>query len=187
MLLVSLLMLAVGLLFWPLRWVLRARRRRLKARGRFLVEPSSVPGPASGMRRMGPDTAESRWKMLPAIGTANWWDSSFIRTKADKERIIAARDLVNERLDNPPNLSEIARMVGLNEYKLKRGFKETFRSTVFGYLSEQRLRLAFEQLKGTQKTASEIAADLGYATPQHFNNAFKKKFGMTPQMVRKNP
>ncbi|HWB27202.1 MAG TPA: AraC family transcriptional regulator [Chitinophagaceae bacterium] len=111
----------------------------------------------------------------------------FIKNKSDKEKIIAVRDLVNDRLHCPPNLSEIAKAVGLNEYKLKRGFKETFNTTVFGYLAEQRLHLAHQYLRDTGKTAAEIAADLGYATPQHFNNAFKKKFGFTPYSVRNNP
>ena len=39
----------------------------------------------------------------------------------------------------------------------------------------------------TQKTAAEVAFELGYATPQHFNNAFKKRFGVTPNLVRNNP
>lgn len=112
---------------------------------------------------------------------------AYIKTRTDKEKIIAARGLVNERLDSPPNLPEIARIVGLNEYKLKRGFKETFNTTVFGYLSEQRLHLAHRYLKDTDKTAAEISVELGYATPQHFNNAFKKKFGVTPYSVRNNP
>ena len=111
----------------------------------------------------------------------------FIKTKADKEKLIAVRDLINERVTSPPNLSEIARAVGLNEYKLKRGFKETFHTTVFGYLTEQRLHLAHRYLQDTQKTAAEISMELGYATPQHFNNAFKKKFGITPFAVRNNP
>lgn len=112
---------------------------------------------------------------------------SFIKTKTDKEKLIAVRDLINERVDCPPNLSEIARLVGLNEYKLKRGFKETFNTTVFGYLAEQRLHLAHRYLRDTGKTAAEISAELGYSTPQHFNNAFKKKFGITPFSVRNNP
>jgi AraC family transcriptional regulator, transcriptional activator of the genes for pyochelin and ferripyochelin receptors len=111
----------------------------------------------------------------------------FIKSKADKEKIIAARDLVNERAHCPPNLSEIAKYVGLNEYKLKRGFKETFNTTVFGYLTEQRLHLAQRYLLDTPKTAAEIAYELGYATPQHFNNAFRKKFGTTPFGLRNNP
>jgi AraC family transcriptional activator of pyochelin receptor len=111
----------------------------------------------------------------------------FIKNQTDKEKIIAVRDLINERVHCPPNLSEIAQYVGLNEYKLKRGFKETFNNTVFGYLTDQRLQLARQYLLDTEKTAAEISLQLGYATPQHFNNAFKKKFGITPYLVRNNP
>jgi AraC family transcriptional regulator, transcriptional activator of the genes for pyochelin and ferripyochelin receptors len=111
----------------------------------------------------------------------------YIKTAADKEKIIAVRDLINQRVHCPPNLSEIARTVGLNEYKLKRGFKETFHTTVFGYLTEQRLLLARHYLRDTDKTAAEISFELGYSTPQHFNNAFKKHFGTTPDIARKNP
>lgn len=109
----------------------------------------------------------------------------FIKNTTDKEKIIAVRDLINERVHCPPNLTEIARTVGLNEYKLKRGFKETFNNTVFGYLTEQRLQLAHRYLLDTEKTAAEISFELGYSTPQHFNTAFKKKFGVTPTTVRK--
>lgn len=112
---------------------------------------------------------------------------TFIKTKTDKEKIIAVRDLINERVHCPPNLSEIAQHVGLNEYKLKKGFKETFNNTIFGYLTDQRLQLARQYLVDTQQTAAEISTQLGYATPQHFNNAFKKKFGVTPFSVRNNP
>lgn len=108
-----------------------------------------------------------------------------IRTRGDKEKILAARDLVVENVASPPSLSEIARITGLNEFKLKKGFKETFNSTVFGYLSEHRLELARERLMNTTETASEIAFQLGYASPQHFNNAFRKKFGASPGSFRK--
>ncbi|GGB02920.1 helix-turn-helix domain-containing protein [Puia dinghuensis] len=111
----------------------------------------------------------------------------FLKSPADKEKILAVRDLINERLHCPPNLSQISRTVGLNEYKLKRGFKETFNTTVFGYLAEQRLLLARQYLLDTSRTAAEISYELGYCTPQHFNNAFKKRFGSTPNDLRKNP
>ncbi|HEU4552119.1 MAG TPA: AraC family transcriptional regulator [Chitinophaga sp.] len=118
---------------------------------------------------------------------ANKPKNVFLKNKTDQEKIIAVRDLINERVHCPPNLSEIAKTVGMNEYKLKRGFKETFNTTIFGYLTEQRLHLAHQYLRDTQKTAAEISFELGYATPQHFNNAFKKKFGITPFSVRNNP
>ncbi|MCF0063020.1 AraC family transcriptional regulator [Dyadobacter chenwenxiniae] len=122
-----------------------------------------------------------------AVSASKTKKEIFIKNSTDKEKIIAVRDLINDRVHCPPNLSEIAQYVGLNEYKLKRGFKETFNNTVFGYLTDQRLNLARQYLLDTQKTAAEIASQLGYATPQHFNNAFKKKFGITPYLVRNNP
>jgi AraC family transcriptional activator of pyochelin receptor len=112
---------------------------------------------------------------------------ALITSPADKEKILAVRDLINEKLDCLPNLSTISRTVGLNEYKLKRGFKEVFNTTVFGYLSEQRLLLARQYLLDTRQTAAEIAYQLGYSTPQHFNNAFKKRFGAPPDSIRRNP
>ncbi len=115
-----------------------------------------------------------------ATAAASRNEPHFIKSKADKEKIIAARDILNEKLHHPPTLSELAQQVGLNEYKLKRGFKETFQATVFGYLTEHRLNLARRYLLDTQKTAAEVAFELGYSSPQHFNNAFKKKFGITP-------
>jgi AraC-like DNA-binding protein len=109
---------------------------------------------------------------------------TLITSPTDKEKILAVRDLINEKLDCPPNLSTISRTVGLNEFKLKRGFKETFNTTIFGYLSEQRLLLAKQYLLDTRQTAAEIGYQLGYSTPQHFNNAFKKRFGAPPETLR---
>lgn len=111
----------------------------------------------------------------------------YVKTSSDRERLVAARDLVNARLSDPPTLSAIAKQIGINEYKLKRGFKEMFGMTVFGYLTEQRLELAKRYLLDTEKTAAEIAFELGYATPQHFHTAFKQKYGVTPNSIRKAP
>jgi AraC family transcriptional regulator, transcriptional activator of the genes for pyochelin and ferripyochelin receptors len=113
--------------------------------------------------------------------------TGYVKTSTDRDKLVAARDCVNARLTRPPSLSEIAKLVGLNEYKLKRGFKEMFGSTVFAYLTRQRLELARQHLLDTEKNVAEIAFELGYATPQHFSHAFKKQFGVAPNSVRKNP
>ncbi|MEP6597355.1 MAG: AraC family transcriptional regulator [Ginsengibacter sp.] len=119
--------------------------------------------------------------------TAKANSNIFIKNNSDKEKIIAARDIINDQLQTPPNLSDLSKMIGLNEYKLKHGFKEIFKTTVFNYLTEQRLNLALSYLHNTQKSVAEIAFEMGYSTPQHFNNSFRKKFGITPNSVRKNP
>jgi len=109
---------------------------------------------------------------------------SVARTDYDKDRIHYAREYVTQHIDAPPSLSELARLSGLNEYKLKQGFKEMFHSTVFGYLAEKRLELARDYLCNPNRSVTEIAASLGYASIQHFSYAFKKKFGHSPTAMR---
>jgi len=105
-------------------------------------------------------------------------------TDYDRDRIHYAREYVIQHMDSPPSLSELARVIGLNEYKLKHGFKEMFRTTVFGYLAEKRLELARDYLFDPNRSVTEIADLLGYSSIQHFSYAFKKKFGHSPRAAR---
>jgi len=108
----------------------------------------------------------------------------YLRTTADKEAIVAARDLIIKHVSNPLGLSEIAKRVGVNEFKLKYGFKEMFGTTLFSYLREKRLGLATQYLSDTDKAISLIAEELGFSSPQHFSNQYKQKFGVSPKEVR---
>lgn len=105
---------------------------------------------------------------------------NYCKSRDDKEKILYAREFLIKNHNAPPSLSELSKEVGMNEYKLKRGFKETFQTTVFGYLAEYRLERARNALLEKQKSISEIAYELGYSSPQHFSLAFKKKFGLSP-------
>jgi AraC-like DNA-binding protein len=109
----------------------------------------------------------------------------YIKTKYDKECVVYAREYIMSHLEAPPSLSELAKIIGINEYKLKRGFKEIFDNTVFGYLSDARLEIAKNDLLENKRTASEIASELGYSSVQHFSNAFKKKFGLSPNKLKR--
>jgi AraC family transcriptional activator of pyochelin receptor len=108
------------------------------------------------------------------------------RNDYDRDRIQYAREYMTQHIDNPPSLFELARIVGLNEYKLKHGFKEMFQTTVFGYLAEKRLELARDYLTDPNKSITDIADLLGYSSIQHFSFAFKKKFGHSPKDGRGN-
>ena len=50
-------------------------------------------------------------------------------------------------MDSPPSLKELAKLIGLNTYKLKTGFKELFGIPVFKYLQGKRLEKAFELIE----------------------------------------
>ena len=109
--------------------------------------------------------------------------TTYLNTEYDKERILFARDYLIKNIDCPPSLSELSKIAGINEYKLKRGFKETFNQTAFEYLANVRLETAKNDLLYKTKPITEIAFELGYSSLQHFSAAFKKKFGVAPSMV----
>lgn len=109
----------------------------------------------------------------------------YITTDYDRERILYAKDYLLKSLENPPSLKQLARIAGINEFKLKKGFKELFKQTVFEYLADVRLELGKNDLLENKKTISQIAFELGYSSLQHFSNSFKRKFGVSPNQVRK--
>jgi len=104
------------------------------------------------------------------------------KTTYDKERIYFARDYLVDHAACPPSLTELARIAGLNEFKLKKGFKEVFDTSVFGYLSDFRLTEARNELL-SGVSIKEISEQLGYSSVQHFTRSFKEKFGVTPGRI----
>jgi AraC family transcriptional regulator, transcriptional activator of the genes for pyochelin and ferripyochelin receptors len=97
------------------------------------------------------------------------------------DRIHQARTFLLQRLDNPPSLLELARLVGLNDYTLKRGFKQVFGKTVFGYLHDYRMEQAQQLLSSGEMKVEEVAQMVGYSDLSAFGRAFRKKFGVSPR------
>lgn len=112
-------------------------------------------------------------------------ENLIIKSTYDIECIYYARDYLLQNISTPPSLTQLAKICGLNEFKLKKAFKEIFGQTVFGFLSGKRLELGRMELLDKRKTVSEIAYELGYSSPQHFSMAFKKKFGVSPNSIAK--
>ena len=108
-----------------------------------------------------------------------------VKTDYDHERLHFAREYLLQHSDYPPTIPELSRIAGINEFKLKKGFKELFGNTVYGYLSAHRMEIAAATLQEGKKSASQIAYELGYSSLQHFSAAFKKKFGFSPKNKRK--
>lgn len=102
----------------------------------------------------------------------------------DLERIHQARDILLKHLCNPPSLFELAQQVGLNDYKLKLGFRQVFGTTTFGYLHTYRMESARQLLEQESMTIKEVAQAVGYAHPRYFAAAFKQQFGASPRTYR---
>mgnify|MGYP002780683998 CR=1 FL=1 len=105
------------------------------------------------------------------------------------DRIHEARKILLQRINHPPSLLELARLVGLNDNALKRGFRRVFGTTVFGYLHDYRLEQAQQLLASGEMKVTEVASAIGFESRSYFSIAFRKKFGMNPkefQMQCKN-
>jgi AraC-like DNA-binding protein len=102
----------------------------------------------------------------------------------DLEKLKRAKELIAKDIQSPCSLIELAHKVGLNDFKLKRGFKEVFGTTVFGHLADLRMERAREMLSA-EYTISEVAHEIGYKNAHHFTAAFKKKFGYLPSDIKK--
>lgn len=94
--------------------------------------------------------------------------------------------LIQTHISHPLTIEEIAKKVGINQTKLKLGFKQVFGTTVFGYLQELRMNQAQKYLMDTRDTIEEIGVKCGYINTSNFSNAFKKHFGHAPSALRQN-
>ncbi|PIE70701.1 MAG: hypothetical protein CSA22_06790 [Deltaproteobacteria bacterium] len=105
--------------------------------------------------------------------------SSFL-TPADITRIQQAHDYILEKFRNPPSLLALARHVGLNDCKLKQGFRHLYGNSVFGCLHEYRMNQARAMLRTGTMSIKEIAYAVGYKNAHSFSDAFNKYFGIRP-------
>lgn len=99
----------------------------------------------------------------------------------DIERLYQARELLIQQSENPPLLIELAHQVGLNDRKLKQGFRQLFGTTVFGYLQDYRMSQAKQLLEDSSKSIAAVATTVGYRNPEAFSTAFRRRFAVSPK------
>lgn len=86
------------------------------------------------------------------------------------------------------SLPTLARRAGINEFKLKKGFKALFKFTVFGYIHHLRMQHSLYLLQRRELPLGAIAAFVGYQSDTSFARAFKKYYGFLPAKLFKfNP
>lgn len=103
----------------------------------------------------------------------------------DIEKLNEAKALLLADFEEKLTLSQISRKAGLNEYKLKKGFKYLFGSTVFGYRHSIRMEKARQIILETKLPFADIAYMTGFEHPENFQKAFKKFFGYSAAKLRK--
>jgi AraC-like DNA-binding protein len=105
--------------------------------------------------------------------------------KQDMTYIRQAKTILDENFDKHITIPQLARQAGINEAKLKEGFRELYGNSIHTYIQQLRLEKAKQLLLTTAMSITEITYHIGYGHVTHFTTLFKKEFGLTPTEWRK--
>ncbi|MBD1434813.1 helix-turn-helix transcriptional regulator [Sphingobacterium sp. DN00404] len=106
--------------------------------------------------------------------------SSSLYDEDNVKKLELARQILEQRMANPPNQKELAQEVFMSESKLRKDFKEYFSVTVHDYLTRIRMEKARILLLEEKISVYEVAIHTGYGHQNNFSSAFKKYFGISP-------
>lgn len=98
----------------------------------------------------------------------------------DIAKLELARQLLEQRIANPPTQKELASEVLMSESKLRKDFKEYFSVTIHDYLTRLRMEKARSYLLEERLSVYEVALLTGFGHQNNFSSAFKKYYGISP-------
>ncbi|MEC4112565.1 helix-turn-helix domain-containing protein [Myroides pelagicus] len=111
-------------------------------------------------------------------------------SKYDKTNIYNIKEELTNNYQHHYTIEELALIANMNRTKLQTGFRQLFNCTVHDYIIQTRMNKAYHLLAHTNiydMNIAEVAKHIGYSHYNHFSNAFKKHFGITPStLLKKN-
>ena len=106
-------------------------------------------------------------------------------SRREEEQVREAYAILSARIDAPPTLCDLSRETGINRNKLNQGFRHLYGDTVFNVLRDLRLFRARDLILNSEKSLVDIALSVGYGNQANFTTAFRRKFGKTPLVARR--
>ena len=94
------------------------------------------------------------------------------------------RAYVALRLDDTLGSRDMASVAGLSARHFHRAFKLSFGMTPYAYVLDARLRHASHLLGQTRVPLRDVAAASGFFDQAHLCNAFRRRFGLSPNQWR---
>jgi len=101
------------------------------------------------------------------------------------QRVAEAVELIHENYDHPLTVEQLAETARLSEAQFRKLFKRAQGIGPKAYIAEYRLKQAAQQLRVSTASAKEIAYDTGFSDAHYFHLMFRKRFGCTPLVFRK--
>lgn len=117
----------------------------------------------------------------------NVLSAEFIQAEAPGERMFLERfkKVAKSHIGNANlRMDDLGSELSLSKVQMYRKVKALTGKTPAEVLREMRMQKAYSLLKQTDKTISEVAAEVGFAIPGYFSARFKKQFGINPTELR---
>jgi AraC-like DNA-binding protein len=127
--------------------------------------------------------AEAKVQELLALQLFNFGSRQSNLSARERDLMGGVRSYLDAHFLEEHSLKSISQRFGINEFKLKSGFKKAFNTTVFDYLWNKKMEHAHTLLADYQQRPLEVANLVGYQYTNHFSTAFKKKFGYSPSAL----
>lgn len=102
------------------------------------------------------------------------------------KQVHQARVLMDRHYDTPITIDDLSREVALSPYYLIRAFRRAYRITPHQYLIAQRIDRAKELLRNSDRSITEICAEVGFESLGSFSSLFRKVAGLSPSAYRAN-
>jgi AraC family transcriptional regulator, glycine betaine-responsive activator len=100
------------------------------------------------------------------------------------ESLIKVAQLMEENIERPLSLDEIAAATGLSRRQIERLFKRHLNCVPKRYYLQMRLRRARELLLQTSMPIIDITTACGFQSPPHFSRCYRAQFGCPPSAER---
>lgn len=111
-----------------------------------------------------------------------------LETRSEYEkRINLVIDHINTHLYDNPDLKQLAEIAQLSEFHLHRIFRLIVGENIGEFTLRLRMEDVAQSLRMTNKILEELAFEKGYANKSVLSRAFKKHFGVSPSLYRKQP
>ncbi len=102
------------------------------------------------------------------------------------KEVFAAMQFISTHINEPINAGDVVAHSGKSRAYLFQKFRQELNISIAAYITLCRLREAKTLLRYTDKPLGEISNYLCFSSQSHFQNVFKKHYGVTPMEYRRS-